>query len=238
MFEKFTERARRVVFFARFEVHERQGWAIEPEHLLLGLIREDPELFRLLVGETEDPAGAILIALNAYLVQSDRVRPVEDIPLSPFAKQVLRLAEETSRDMGHSYIGTEHLLLAIFQQGQSKKRRWFSLVPEVESAASRILRENRFDSERVASRIASGSITRQTKDSANGVSLALVRLNSLVDILMRKGIFTEREFLESLGGNSSLPDIAATFESLMKLLVKKGVIDDSDDYEVMGLHPK
>ena len=168
MFEKFTERARRVVFFARDEAKTRRGWAIDPEHILLGLLREDRELFRLLSADGEDPVDGIRIAVDAHLAQADKVRPTEDIPLSPFGKQVLRIANENSRQMGHRYVGTEHLLLGILRQGPVKERRWFWFAPPEESASCRILRERGFTAEAVAARIEGGSITRQTREPVGG----------------------------------------------------------------------
>lgn len=166
MFEKFTERARRAVYFAWDEAKKRRAWAIEPEHLLLGLLREDPELFRLLSPDSKDPVGGIRMAVDAHLFHANKVRPAKDIPLSPFGKKVLWIAGENSRNMGRSYVGTEHLLLGILKQGPVKQRRWFWFAPPEESASRRILRERGFTSEAVAARIEGGSITRQTSEPA------------------------------------------------------------------------
>ena len=164
MFEKFTERARRAVYFAWYEAKTRRAWAIEPEHLLLGLLREDPEFFLLLSPDSEDLIGGIRIAVDGHLSPADRVRPAKDIPLSPFGKKVVWIAGESSSIMGCGYVGTEHLLLGILKQGLVKKRRWFWFAPPEESASRRILRERGFTSEAVAARIDGGSITRQTSE--------------------------------------------------------------------------
>lgn len=167
MFEKFTERARRAIFFARAEVEVRRAWAIEPEHLLLGLLREDPELFQLLSPDGKEAVSVIRNQIEASIRQSDTVQSTEHIPLSPFGKEVVRMASDSSRGMGHAHVGTQHLLLALIRQGLGRKRRWFSFAPRVESLVSRILRERGLTEERVASKVLEGSITPQTLTGAS-----------------------------------------------------------------------
>jgi ATP-dependent Clp protease ATP-binding subunit ClpC len=109
MFERFTEPARRTLFFARYEASELGGRTIEPEHLLLGLIRD---------GEGR------LLDLPLADIRSDMIRAAEgrpkvatsvEIPFSPATKQALvRAAEEADR-FGHGHIGPEHLWLALLR---------------------------------------------------------------------------------------------------------------------------
>ena len=136
MFEKYTERARRVIFFARYEVSEFGSKAIEPEHLLLGLLREgQAALTRLL------PAGVSVDLIRAQvesaMTKGDRITTSVEIPLSPMSQDVLRYAHEESEGLGHRHIGTEHLLLGLLRQTKT-----VSLQREKGSVAERVLREN------------------------------------------------------------------------------------------------
>ena len=127
MFEKYTEKARRVIFFARYEVSEQGASSIETEHLLLGLLREDKALIsRFLPADTS--AEALREQIQSRLDKGERVSTSVEIPLSEGSKRVLSCAAEESQDLSHKHIGTEHVLLA--------------LLHEKESLAAGVLREN------------------------------------------------------------------------------------------------
>ena len=117
MFERFTDRARRVIVLAQEEARALQHNYIGTEHLLLGLIRE---------GE-----GIAAKALTAKGVSLDDTRkqveemigkgtaaPNGHIPFTPHAKQVLELSLREALQLGHSYIGTEHILLGLIREGE------------------------------------------------------------------------------------------------------------------------
>ena len=117
MFERFTDRARRVIVLAQEEARSLQHNYIGTEHILLGLIRE---------GE-----GIAAKALNAKGVELDNTRkqikemigtgtvsPSGHIPFTPHAKQVLELSLREALQLGHSYIGTEHILLGLIREGE------------------------------------------------------------------------------------------------------------------------
>jgi ATP-dependent Clp protease ATP-binding subunit ClpC len=116
MFERFTDRARRVVVFAQDEAKMLNHNYIGTEHLLLGLIHEDE--------------GLAARALKTLGVRLDETRQeVEDIigrgegaqighiPFTPRAKQVLELSLREALQLDHSYIGTEHILLGLMREG-------------------------------------------------------------------------------------------------------------------------
>jgi ATP-dependent Clp protease ATP-binding subunit ClpC len=112
MFEKYTEKARRVIFFARYEVSEHGSFSIEPEHLLLGLLREDKSLLsRLLPAEV--PIEALRAQIESRIDKGEKISTSIEIPLSEESKRVLQYAAEESKDLSHMHIGTEHLLLGL-----------------------------------------------------------------------------------------------------------------------------
>lgn len=118
MHDKFTERVRKVMFLAREESGRLQHDYIGTEHLLLGLVREG-----------EGIAVAVLINLGLDL---DQIRKaieetipapggtalIGEVPFTPSAKKVLELSVEEARSLGHSYVGTEHLLLGLIKEGE------------------------------------------------------------------------------------------------------------------------
>ncbi len=117
MFERFTEKARRVIFFARYEASEFGSSCIDSEHLLLGLLREDKRLpLRLKI----EDVGAIRSKVEALSPVRPKVATTVDLPLSEDAKRVLQHAAEEADDLKHRHIGTEHLLLGIFRTEQCR----------------------------------------------------------------------------------------------------------------------
>jgi ATP-dependent Clp protease ATP-binding subunit ClpC len=118
MFNRFTERARRVILLAKEEAKRFNHDYIGTEHLLLGLIREG-----------EGVAAAVLMSLGLdptkirmeveKLVQPGSSASVSgDIPFTPKAKKAIELSMEEARQLGHNYIGTEHLLLGLIKEGE------------------------------------------------------------------------------------------------------------------------
>ena len=116
MFERFTDRARRVVVLAQEEAGMLNHNYIGTEHLLLGLI-----------GEGEGVAAKALqslgISLDAVRQQVEEIigqgqqAPSGHIPFTPRAKKVLELADREARALGHDYVGTEHILLGLIREG-------------------------------------------------------------------------------------------------------------------------
>ena len=118
MFERYTERARRVIFFARYETSEVGSTAIQTEHLLLGLLREDARLLTHFLG----PSAPQLIrdAVAARLTRQEKIPEHVDLPLSNECRRILAYAAEESERLAQPQsmqrIGVEHLLLGIMRE--------------------------------------------------------------------------------------------------------------------------
>jgi ATP-dependent Clp protease ATP-binding subunit ClpC len=115
MFERFTEKARRVIFFARYEASQHRAKEIRTEHLLLGLLREDPAIRERI--NAEDIRKEIE-------TQTERGDPVstaigDDMPLSRETKQALNHAGDIADSLHHARVGTEHILQALLAQPDS-----------------------------------------------------------------------------------------------------------------------
>jgi hypothetical protein len=115
MFERYTEPARRALFFARYELSAIGGTTIETEHLLLGLLKvNDPVLAHLLETASVN-ADALRQQIYARVVPGSPVPQSVEIPFSTDAKQVLEYTAEEATRLLHHHIGTEHLLLGLLR---------------------------------------------------------------------------------------------------------------------------
>lgn len=120
MFERYTERARRVLFFARYECGQMGHFPIEPVHLLLGLMREGKGV----AGRILSGSGASLDRVHAEILRSAPPRhefnTAIEVPFGADTKTVLNDAAMEADALSHHYIGTEHLLLALLRQRESE----------------------------------------------------------------------------------------------------------------------
>jgi ATP-dependent Clp protease ATP-binding subunit ClpC len=119
MFERYTERARRVIFFARYEASQLGSNSIETEHLLLGLIREGKGLTSRIFSKSHLSMETIRKDIEGRAPYRDKVSTSVDIPLSADSKRVLSYASEEAERMLHNYIGTEHILLGLMREEKS-----------------------------------------------------------------------------------------------------------------------
>jgi ATP-dependent Clp protease ATP-binding subunit ClpC len=116
MFERYTEKARRVIFFARYEASQFGSPYIETEHLLLGIVREDKGLAnRFLKAE----AASIRQQVENQTTIRQSVSTSVDLPLSNESKRVLAYAGEEAERLSHKHIGTEHLFLGLLREEKS-----------------------------------------------------------------------------------------------------------------------
>src|SRR5574339_283205 len=116
MFERYTERARRVLFFARYEASQLGSISIETEHLLLGLIREGKGLTSRIFARSHLSLESIRKEIEGRTVFREKVSTSVEIPFSAETKRVLQFAAEEADRLLHNYIGTEHLLLGIVRE--------------------------------------------------------------------------------------------------------------------------
>src|SRR5262247_1080969 len=117
MFERFTDRARRVVVLAQEEARMLNHNYIGTEHILLGLVHEGD-------GVAAKALASIGISIEGVRQQVEEIigqgqqAPTGQIPFTPRAKKVLELSLREALQLGHSYIGTEHILLGLIREGE------------------------------------------------------------------------------------------------------------------------
>ncbi|HZP03630.1 MAG TPA: Clp protease N-terminal domain-containing protein [Terracidiphilus sp.] len=115
MFERYTEKSRRVIFFARYEASQFGQPFIETEHLLLGLLREDKALTNRIL-RSHASVESIRKQIAEHTEIREKVSTSVDLPLSNEGKRVLAYAAEEAERLGHKHIGTEHLLLGLLRE--------------------------------------------------------------------------------------------------------------------------
>src|SRR5262245_30637213 len=115
MFERYTEKARRTIFFARYEASQTASTAIEPEHILLGMMREDRALSKTLLANEERFLNSIRDELRALAGFRERTPSSIDLPLSSEVKKILTRAVQASERLRDRHIGTAHLLLGLIE---------------------------------------------------------------------------------------------------------------------------
>ena len=116
-FEKFTERARKVLSLAQDEAQRFNHNYIGTEHLLLGLVREGDGVAAKVLANLGVELNKVRSAVEFIIGRGDRI-VLGEIGLTPRAKKVIELAVDEARRLNHHYIGTEHLLLGLVREGE------------------------------------------------------------------------------------------------------------------------
>src|SRR5580692_7185906 len=115
MFERYTEKARRAIFFARYEASQYGSMTIETEHLLLGILREDHTLTRKFLSQ-KGGAQALRDEIESHITRGARISTSVEVPLAPECQRILKRAAEEAERLGSKHVGNEHMLLGIFHE--------------------------------------------------------------------------------------------------------------------------
>ncbi|MFH1281663.1 MAG: ATP-dependent Clp protease ATP-binding subunit [Candidatus Omnitrophota bacterium] len=118
MFNRFTERARKVIILAKEEARRFNHDYIGTEHILLGLIREGEGVAAAVLQKLDVSLENIRLEIEKLVQPGPTTQIIGDIPFTPRAKKALELSAEEARSLGHNYIGTEHLLLGLIREGE------------------------------------------------------------------------------------------------------------------------
>jgi ATP-dependent Clp protease ATP-binding subunit ClpC len=118
MFNRFTERARKVIILAKEEARRFNHDYIGTEHILLGLIREGEGVAATVLQKMGVSLENIRLEVEKLVQPGPATQIMGDIPFTPRAKKALELAAEEARSLGHNYIGTEHILLGLIREGE------------------------------------------------------------------------------------------------------------------------
>ena len=172
MFERYTEKARRVIFFARYEASQYGSTYIESEHLLLGLIREGSQFVIRFIAPPEG-FESIRAQIDKLTLPGPKTSTSVDLPLSNECKRILAYAAEEAERLAHKHVAAEHLLLAI-----AREEKCF---------AAQLLRENGFSPSEFRNYLAKPATheafaSRDTADYHNAARIARGSQRTLEDI--------------------------------------------------------
>jgi acetyltransferase-like isoleucine patch superfamily enzyme len=168
MFERYTEKARRVIFFARYEASQFGSPYIETEHLLLGLLREDKVLTNRFL-QSHASVESIREQIDANTTIREKVSTSVDLPLSNECKRVLAYAAEEAERLGQKHIGTEHLLLGLLR--------------EKECFAAQILEERGLKLAKIHEELARAPLgtVKETEEAATRLRMMRARIRQIRD---------------------------------------------------------
>lgn len=159
MFERYTEKARRIVFFARYEASEFGSPTIETEHLLLGILREDKALANRFL-PSNDSVASIRQRIRALTPLREKISTSADLPLSHESKRVLAYSAEEAEKLKQRHIGPEHMLLGLLR--------------EEKSLAANLLQERGLSIERVREELKAGG-AESSETLGNALKTALLK---------------------------------------------------------------
>jgi ATP-dependent Clp protease ATP-binding subunit ClpC len=121
MFDRYSERARRVLFFARYELSQCGGETIEPAHLLLGMLRDAKTADRQFASRNISPAD-LRRTIEQRVRRGARLATLIEDPFAPATKRVLKFAAEEADRLLQHIVQPGHLLLALFARKRSRRR--------------------------------------------------------------------------------------------------------------------
>jgi ATP-dependent Clp protease ATP-binding subunit ClpC len=138
MFDRFTDKARQVVVLAQDQARKGNYNYIGTDHLLMGLIEEGEGV----AAKALESLGVSLAAVREQaeeMIGRGQDSSPEQIPFTPRAKQVLELAQQESRVLGHSYVGTEHILLGLIREDGVAARVLVKLGVDMDRARQQVI---------------------------------------------------------------------------------------------------
>jgi Clp amino terminal domain, pathogenicity island component len=213
MFERYTDRARRVIFFARYEASQYGSPYIETEHLLLGLLREDRALLNQQAGASEE---AIRAEIEKQITRRTRISTSVEVPLSPDSAMALRFATEEAERLHQRHVGTEHLLAGLLRVEGSLAAK----VLWAKGFAVGVIRERLVAAPRDAGAMRLAGPNREALLTLHSFLSGLKSLSS-GDLV---GFFAENaEFVDPSGKKWNRDEIQKEFQTLFAAYANKNV---------------
>src|SRR5215203_3716111 len=119
MFDRYTEGARRALFFARYELGQLGGSTIENDHILLGLVRQPRDTVSRILEQWNVPVADLRVQLEAHARHGDRIATSVEVPFSASTTRVLNLAADEADRLVHMDVECAHLLLGLLHEKDS-----------------------------------------------------------------------------------------------------------------------
>lgn len=187
MWQRFTERARKVVFYAQEEAQKFGEGYVSTEHLLLGLVRETDSVAARVLDRLGVSLSRIRSEVEKQLPRGE-ARQSQDMTLTPRAKRVIDLAYDEARNLNNNYIGTEHLLLGLIREGDGLAGRVLAkLGVELERARREVMALQDNDTQTRSSGSSSKSSSSSPAASGNAKTQTLDEFGRDLTELAREG---------------------------------------------------
>jgi ATP-dependent Clp protease ATP-binding subunit ClpC len=235
MFERYTEKARRAIFFARYEASQLGASQIEAEHILLGLLREDGKLAAHYLQLSSVDLEKIRSQIESRSVPRGRVSSNIDMPLSRDAKEALAFAAEEAEMLNHRHIGTEHLLLGLLRKSSTIA---FEVLTGLgvrldtlrdDMKAGRLKKEsatkNNIITQRIPAAEGQPEIGESFKYPDKNLSMDERWSQVVLKICTDQGIIILPELTSEFERVAGMRQFPADVEALMRLLAAKGLVD-------------
>jgi len=180
MFERYTESARRTLFFARYETSQMGGIAIAPEHILVGLTRESVGIVRAILKDAGVTTDDVRADVQRSVTPGERTSTSVEIPFSASVQNVLRFAAQEADALGLSYIGSEHLLLGLLRE--EKTLAWDVLMGRglrLADTRSKVAELTAGTRQTEQTRALSAQATKRTADRISEIRLTVTMLGSI-----------------------------------------------------------
>jgi hypothetical protein len=218
VWQRFTEPARRVVFYAQEEAGKKGEKFVSTEHLLLGLIRDASCPASAVLKDMGIASIRIRAEIERQTARGDS-RTAQEMQLSPRAKRVIDLAYDESRKMGHDYIGTEHILLGIIREEEGLAGRvLLSLGADIIKARQLVLVMSGGKETSSTATTTTSSTATTTTISENKVSLPKQKnIQRLPSKIGMNGVITsdeDRPLIEAAIDRDALIEILKVFQAM------------------------
>jgi ATP-dependent Clp protease ATP-binding subunit ClpA len=219
-----------VIFYSLHYAREAGSGYIEPEHILEGLLLEDPQLFRLLLPERPSLVKDLKDELATWREKPLPTAEKRNLPLSPTAKEVVAGAGTEQQRLGHTTIATQHLLLALLTACRTTPR-WFRRKA-TELRVQQLLSKHGITPELAEQKTSGGIITPTTWVLDDRVVALNAQIAALAELLIAKRIFTRAEYVALLDMNEG-PIVPETFLlPLIEAMGKNSVLSADEQHKI------
>jgi len=229
LFGRYSPRAKRVIFYSLHYARQAGSGYIEPEHILEGLLLEDPQLFNLALPERPNLVKDLKDELATWRGEAIPQTQKKELPLSRTAKAVVAGAGTHQHTFGHASIATQHILLALLTACR-RNPSWFRKGTELR--VQQLLSKHGITPELTERKTSSGIVTPTTWVLDDPLVSLNAQIAALAELLIEKRLFTRAEFVSLLDRNEG-PLVPETFLlPLIEGLGKNGTLTANEQQKV------
>ena len=230
LFARYSPRSRRVIFYSVHYAREAGSGHIEPEHILEGLLLEDPQLFNLILPEKPNLVRDLKDELASWH-EKPRAGEMRDLPLSPTAKEVVAGAGLAQQKFGHTTIATQHLLFALLTSCRTNSS-WFRKARELR--VQQLLSKHGITPELTEQKTADGIITPTMWVLDDRLVALNAQVTALAELLIAKRVFTRTEYVALLDQSDGPLVPEAFLLPLIEALVRNNILSAQEQQKIVS----